>query len=148
MARGAELTVVSSLHTGAGRRLPAAHGLCMTLQPTQGCYTIVLTVVDATGAEHVLDLGCCPEGGDWHRVVVVAQGSLDGYINVFDAGSGDVLFKYDTVRAFTGINGVPGLGGAIDNASITAANGTLYVSSGYGMFGQTGGNVLLAFRPR
>ena len=79
---------------------------------------------------------------------VVAQGSLDGYIHVFDAGSGDVLFKYDTVRAFTGINGVPGLGGAIDNASITAANGTLYVSSGYGMFGQTGGNVLLAFRPR
>ena len=79
---------------------------------------------------------------------VVAQGSLDGYINVFDAASGEVLFKYDTARAFEGVNGVPGIGGAIDNASITAANGTLYVSSGYGMFGQTGGNVLLAFKPR
>ena len=79
---------------------------------------------------------------------VVAQGSLDGYLHIFDAQSGAELFKYDTVREYDGINGVPGFGGAIDNASITAADGTLYVSSGYGMFGQTPGNVLLAFKPR
>ena len=42
----------------------------------------------------------------------------------------------------------PGQGGAIDNASVIAANGMLLVSSGYGMFGQAPGNVLLAFRPR
>ena len=78
----------------------------------------------------------------------VVQGSLDGYLNVFDAASGDVLFKYDTVRDYDGINGVAGQGGAIDNASVVAADGTLYVSSGYGMFGQTGGNVLLAFKPK
>ena len=78
----------------------------------------------------------------------VAQGSLDGFLRIFDAVSGDVLFTYDTVREFSGINGVDGHGGSIDNASIVAANGTLFVSSGYCMFGQAPGNVLLAFRPK
>ena len=78
----------------------------------------------------------------------VVQGSLDGKIIAFDADDGSVLFRYDSLRAFDGINGVSGHGGAIDNAGITAANGTLFVNSGYGMFGQPAGNVLLAFRPR
>jgi polyvinyl alcohol dehydrogenase (cytochrome) len=78
----------------------------------------------------------------------VVQGSLDGYLNVFDADNGEVLFVYDTVRGFDGINGVAGHGGAIDNASVVAANGMLFVSSGYGMFGQPPGNVLLAFKPK
>ena len=60
---------------------------------------------------------------------VVAQGSLDGYLHIFDAATGEELYKYDTVREYQGINGVAGFGGAIDNASITAADGTLYVSS-------------------
>jgi polyvinyl alcohol dehydrogenase (cytochrome) len=37
-------------------------------------------------------------------------------------------------------------GGSIDSASISAANGYLFVNSGYGMFGQLPGNVLLGFR--
>jgi polyvinyl alcohol dehydrogenase (cytochrome) len=78
----------------------------------------------------------------------VVQGSLDGHLFVFDAGSGDLIFSYDTVRDYEGVNGVTGQGGAIDNASVIAANGMLLVSSGYGMFGQPPGNVLLAFRPR
>lgn len=79
---------------------------------------------------------------------VVAQGSLDGHLRIFDAATGEVIFSYDTAREYDGINGVQGQGGAIDNASIIAANGLLLVSSGYGMFGQPPGNVLLAFRPR
>jgi hypothetical protein len=44
---------------------------------------------------------------------------------------------------------VPGAGGAIDNASIVAANGYVFVNSGYGlMANQTPGNVFLAFRRR
>ena len=35
------------------------------------------------------------------------------------------------MRAFESVNGVTGHGGAIDNASIVAANGMLFVSSGY-----------------
>jgi hypothetical protein len=39
--------------------------------------------------------------------------------------------------------------GAIDNASIIAANGYLFVNSGYGLMGgQRAGNVFLAFRKR
>lgn len=32
--------------------------------------------------------------------------------------------------------------------SATAANGYLFVASGYGMFAQAPGNVVLAFRPK
>ncbi|MGH8176472.1 MAG: PQQ-binding-like beta-propeller repeat protein [Steroidobacter sp.] len=78
----------------------------------------------------------------------VLEGSLDGFLRAFDAASGEVLFQFDTARPFDTINAVTAHGGAIDNASIVAANGYLFVSSGYGMFGQTAGNVLLAFRPK
>jgi polyvinyl alcohol dehydrogenase (cytochrome) len=77
----------------------------------------------------------------------VVQGSLDGHLRIFDADTGEVIFSYDTARDFEGVNGVSGNGGAIDNAGIVAANGLLLVNSGYGMFGQPPGNVLLAFRP-
>ncbi|HEY5647568.1 MAG TPA: PQQ-binding-like beta-propeller repeat protein [Pseudomonadales bacterium] len=77
----------------------------------------------------------------------VVQGSLDGHLRIFDAKTGALLFAHDTARDYQGVNGVAGHGGAIDNASVVAANGLLLVSSGYGMFGQPPGNVLLAFRP-
>jgi polyvinyl alcohol dehydrogenase (cytochrome) len=79
---------------------------------------------------------------------VVVEGSLDGFLRVLDVKNGKVLFKFDTAQSFQGINGVEGQGGAIDNASIVAANGRLFVNSGYGMFGQMPGNVLLAFKPK
>ncbi|HEY8537420.1 MAG TPA: hypothetical protein VIL28_01055, partial [Steroidobacteraceae bacterium] len=78
----------------------------------------------------------------------VVAGALDGYLRVFDAKTGAVLFSFDTAKQFETINGVPGNGGAIDNASIVAANGQLFVASGYGMFGQPPGNVFMAFRPK
>jgi len=78
----------------------------------------------------------------------VIAGSLDGFVRAFDAKSGEVLFQFDTTNTFQGVNGVAGSGGAIDNATIVAANGYLFVGSGYGLFGQTPGNVLLAFRPK
>jgi polyvinyl alcohol dehydrogenase (cytochrome) len=77
----------------------------------------------------------------------VIQGSVDGYLRVFDAATGEILFKYDTARAYETVSGVPGKGGAIDNASIVATNGYVFVNSGYGLLGgQTPGNVFLAFR--
>jgi polyvinyl alcohol dehydrogenase (cytochrome) len=78
----------------------------------------------------------------------VVAGALDGYLRVFDAKTGAVLFSYDTAKKYETLNGVAGNGGAIDSASIVAANGQLFVASGYGMFGQPPGNVLLAFRPK
>jgi len=79
----------------------------------------------------------------------VLQGSVDGFLRVFDASTGEVLFQYDTARTFDTFNGVPGKGGAMDNASIVAANGYVFLNSGYGlMAGQAPGNVFLAFRAR
>jgi polyvinyl alcohol dehydrogenase (cytochrome) len=78
----------------------------------------------------------------------VISGSLDGFLHAFDAKTGELLFKFDTARSFDTLNGVTANGGAIDNASIVAANGLLFVNSGYGMFGQMPGNVLLAFKAK
>lgn len=76
----------------------------------------------------------------------VVEGSLDGFLRAFNAKTGKLLFQFDTAKTFETINGVDAKGGAIDNASIVAANGYLFVNSGYGMFGQMPGNVMLAFK--
>jgi polyvinyl alcohol dehydrogenase (cytochrome) len=78
----------------------------------------------------------------------VIQGGLDGRLYVVDAKTGQELWKYDTLRDFPTLNGVAGKGGSIDSASIIGVNGLVLVGSGYGMFGQAPGNVLLAFRPK
>jgi len=78
----------------------------------------------------------------------VVEGGLDGYLYVLDARDGRQLWKYDTAVPMQGLNGVPGKGGSIDAASITAADGLLFVNSGYGVFGETAGNLILAFRAR
>ncbi len=78
----------------------------------------------------------------------VVTAALDGTVYINDAKTGALKWSYNTNRAFDGINGVKGKGGAIDSNSITAMNGLLLVNSGYAMFGQTGGNMLLAFRPK
>jgi polyvinyl alcohol dehydrogenase (cytochrome) len=78
----------------------------------------------------------------------VLQGSVDGILRVFDAETGAELWRYDTMRKFDTVNGVPGNGGSIDSSPYVAANGMLYVVSGYARFGESPGNVLLAFRPK
>ncbi len=78
----------------------------------------------------------------------IVSAALNGAVYVNDAKTGKLLWSFETAREFDGINGVKGKGGAIDSNSITALNGLLLVNSGYAMFGQTGGNMLLAFKPK
>lgn len=78
----------------------------------------------------------------------VISGGLDGRLFIFDGDNGDVLFQFDTARDFETSNGIAGSGGAIDAHSIAAGNGMVFVGSGYGSFGQTPGNVLLAFKAK
>ena len=77
----------------------------------------------------------------------MVQGGLDGRLYVIDGKTGRELWRYDTLRDFQALNGA-GKGGSIDNATIVAVGGTLYVGSGYGLFGQAPGNMWLAFRPK
>ena len=77
---------------------------------------------------------------------LVFSAGLDGKIRAFDAGSGDILWQTNTAVPFDSVNGVKGHGGSIDVAGQVVAGDWLYVLSGYSMFGQLPGNVLLAYR--
>jgi polyvinyl alcohol dehydrogenase (cytochrome) len=76
---------------------------------------------------------------------VVFAGALDGFARAHDAQTGDILWSFDTNKSFKTINNVNAKGGAIDGPGPVIANGMVFFNSGYGMFGQMQGNVLLAF---
>ena len=76
---------------------------------------------------------------------VVFAGALNGVVSAFHAESGEVLWSFDTKRPFETVNGVEAHGGAIDNPGVVIAGNQLIVLSGYGMFGQMPGNVMLVF---
>lgn len=76
----------------------------------------------------------------------VFVGGLDGWLRAYAARDGQLLWEFDAGAEFQTINGIPGKGGAIDGPAVTVANGMVYLSAGYGLFGQIAGNVLLAFQ--
>jgi polyvinyl alcohol dehydrogenase (cytochrome) len=76
---------------------------------------------------------------------VVFSGSLDGHLRAYSSRSGDVLWDYDTSRDFSTVNGVAAHGGSLNGAGATVVDGMVYVNSGYSLFGEAPGNVLLAF---
>ena len=79
---------------------------------------------------------------------VVFAGSLDGWIRAHAVDTGRVLWEFDTARDFRSVNGIDGHGGAIDGPGPVVANGRLFVNSGYGLFTQMPGNLLMAFEAR
>ena len=76
---------------------------------------------------------------------LVFAGGLDGHIRAYRSDSGTIVWDYNTAVPFQTTNGVAGEGGAIDGPAPVISRGMLFVNSGYGMFGQKPGNVLLAF---
>jgi polyvinyl alcohol dehydrogenase (cytochrome) len=77
---------------------------------------------------------------------VVFEGSEDGRIRGYDSRTGGVLWQYDTVRPWTGINGLAGAGGSISGVGgPVVANGMLFVNSGYWLGTGIRGGVLIAF---
>lgn len=77
---------------------------------------------------------------------LVFSAGLDGKIRAFGAETGEFLWQTNTAIAFDTVNGVKGHGGSIDVAGQVIAGDWLYVLSGYSMFGQLPGNVLLAYK--
>lgn len=76
------------------------------------------------------------------------EGSTDGKFRAYDSRNGQVLWTYDTVRTFTGVNGIEGMGSAITGTGGGAviAHGMVYVQSGYWPeYSKEKGHVLLAF---
>ncbi|MBK7728880.1 MAG: PQQ-binding-like beta-propeller repeat protein [Gammaproteobacteria bacterium] len=76
---------------------------------------------------------------------VVYAGALDGKLRALAADDGRELRVFETARAFTASNGIDGHGGAIDVTSAVIQGDHLYIVSGYSMFGQMPGNMLLAY---
>ena len=76
---------------------------------------------------------------------IVFAPALDGRVNAFAADTGKLLWQYETARAVETVNGIDGHGGSIDAAGVQAVGRMIYVQSGYSLFGQLPGNVLLAF---
>lgn len=77
---------------------------------------------------------------------MVIATSLNGHLFAHDAETGDVIWEYDTVRAYDTINGVEAQGGAIDSSGPVISGDYLIVNSGYATFSQMPGNVVLVFR--
>jgi len=73
---------------------------------------------------------------------VVFAGDTNGYVRAYEASTGRVLWRFDTAREFTTLNGEKAKGGAISRNSIMIGNGMVYVGSGGSI---SPGNVLLAF---
>jgi len=76
---------------------------------------------------------------------IVFSGGLDGHLRAYAAASGRIVWDVDTKRPYVTVNGVPARGGSLDGPGAVVVDGMLYVNSGYGIFGGTPGNVLLAF---
>jgi streptogramin lyase/mono/diheme cytochrome c family protein len=76
---------------------------------------------------------------------LVYAGALDGKLRILDAESGAVLRIIETNRDFTAGNGIDGHGGAIDLSGTVVDGRRLFLYSGYGVFGQMPGNILLGY---
>ena len=76
---------------------------------------------------------------------VVFSGSVDGHLRAYRGDTGEVVWDFDTVREYDAVNGAKARGGSLDGGGPAVVGGMVYVNSGYGTFGGTPGNVLLAF---
>ena len=77
----------------------------------------------------------------------VIGGTLDGRVLILDGATGKLMREIPTAGPIETRNGVPGRGGSIDSHAISAGAGYVFISSGYGSFSQTPGNVLIALKP-
>jgi polyvinyl alcohol dehydrogenase (cytochrome) len=76
---------------------------------------------------------------------IVFAGAVDGHFRAYDSKTGEIVWDFDAAHPFDTVNGVPAKGGSFDAPGPVIANGMVYTASGYGMWGGSAGNVLLAF---
>lgn len=113
--------------------------LWRTPNPADGCTTGGAAAhADACHLAHMSAVSATPG--------LVYEGSMDGKLRIYRAEDGEILWQYDTVREFTGVNHAIGPGGALSgHGGAVVAHGMVYVQSGnYTWFGIPG-RVLLAF---
>ncbi len=131
--------------------LPSTTGL--ELDPDQGGGLFALSLNDGKQAWYAPPAKCgtrrqcspAQPGAVTAIPGVVFSGSLDGHIRAFSSADGKLLWDYDTRHDYQAVNGAPGHGGAVNGPGPVIAGGMVFVLSGYDMFGEAPGNMLLAF---
>jgi polyvinyl alcohol dehydrogenase (cytochrome) len=77
---------------------------------------------------------------------LVLTGSIDGWLRFHDAGTGQILWQYDTTQTVKTVGGGETTGGSIaGGTSPIAYRGMVIATSGYDFSGKMPGNVLLVF---
>ncbi len=77
---------------------------------------------------------------------VVLIGSDTGYLRIFQADNGQLLWQQDTTQSVATVNGIPAKGGSISGGVAPIAyRGSIIVPSGYGFASKLPGNVLLVY---
>jgi polyvinyl alcohol dehydrogenase (cytochrome) len=76
---------------------------------------------------------------------VVFAGAMDGRFRAYDARTGKIVWEVDTGQKVTTVSGKEAVGGVMDGAGPTIANGVVYVNSGYQGRSGVPGIVLMAF---
>jgi polyvinyl alcohol dehydrogenase (cytochrome) len=91
--------------------------------------------------------GCSPAQSAAVTVIpgIVFSGGLDSHLRAYSAEDGHIVWDVDTNLEYRTVNGAAAHGGSIDGPGAVVVGGTLYVSSGYSIFGGLPGNVLLAY---
>ena len=75
----------------------------------------------------------------------VVAGHLDGYVRIYSAKDGSVVWSFDTTRQVDTLSGLRSRGGSISGAGPVVHDGHLIVNSGYGLYFHEPGNLLLVF---
>jgi polyvinyl alcohol dehydrogenase (cytochrome) len=77
---------------------------------------------------------------------VVFSGANNGTMYAYSTTDGHMLWRFDTNKDFSTVNGVAARGGSLNGSGPVVSGGMLYVPSGYAdLGGGIRGNVLLAF---
>ncbi len=78
---------------------------------------------------------------------IVITGTMDGFLEVLKADTGDLLWTHDSWRDYATVNGVEATGGTFDAHGPMVADDLVLVTSGYRYVGQErAGNALLVFQ--
>ncbi len=78
---------------------------------------------------------------------IVVTGNMDGFLEVFHAATGKLLWQHDSWRSYDTVNQVEASGGAFDAHGSMIADDLLMVTSGYRYVGAArGGNAFLVFQ--